>query len=120
MTPFFIFETGDWVLFQDKPCKINRKFIFQDVSGYFPSWNLKRNENDLFGINTWVCEIKPLPLTDEILEKNGIKKSSLESFIINEFNIRFVHELQRLRKQLLNGEINGLEIKDFLIKEIVI
>lgn len=80
-------QIGDWILYGDKPVKV-----------------LQLSEN---GKYDWV---KPIPLTPEILEKNGWKNDGLW------------HEYQDGKNIIqsclpdMRGIINGIEIKEFQCK----
>ena len=80
-------QIGDWILYSDKPVKV-----------------LQLSEN---GKYDWV---KPIPLTPEILEKNGWKNDGLW------------HEYQDGKNIIqsclpdMRGIINGIEIKEFQCK----
>ena len=80
-------QIGDWILYGDKPVKV-----------------LQLSEN---GKYSWV---KPIPLTIEILEKNGWKNDGLW------------HEYQDGKNIIqsclpdMRGIINGIEIKEFQCK----
>ena len=77
-------QIGDWILYGDKPVKV-----------------LQLSEN---GKYSWV---KPIPLTTEILEKNGWKETE------------YWHEYQDNKNTIqcclpeLRGKINGIEIEHF-------
>lgn len=77
-------QIGDWILYGDKPVKV-----------------LQLSEN---GKYDWV---KPIPLTTEILEKNGWKETA------------YWHEYQDNKNAIqcclpeLRGKINGIEIEHF-------
>lgn len=77
-------QIGDWILYGDKPVKV-----------------LQLSEN---GKYDWV---KPIPLTHEILEKNGWKET------------QYWHEYQDNKNTIqcclpeLRGKINGIEIEYF-------
>lgn len=77
-------QIGDWILYSDKPVKV-----------------LQLSEN---GKYDWV---KPIPLTIEILEKNGWKET------------QYWHEYQDGKNTIqcclpdMRGIINGIEIEHF-------
>ena len=77
-------QIGDWILYGDKPVKV-----------------LQLSENGKYG---WV---KPIPLTPEILEKNGWKET------------QYWHEYQDGNNTIqcclpdMRGRINGIEIEHF-------
>ena len=77
-------QIGDWILYGDKPVKV-----------------LQLSENGKYG---WV---KPIPLTPEILEKNGWKEA------------QYWHEYQDGKNTIqcclpdMRGKINGIEIEHF-------
>ena len=77
-------QIGDWILYGDKPVKV-----------------LQLSENGKYG---WV---KPIPLTTEILEKNGWKET------------QYWHEYQDGKSTIqcclpdMRGRINGIEIEHF-------
>ena len=77
-------QIGDWILYGDKPVKV-----------------LQLSEN---GKYDWV---KPIPLTPEILEKNGWKET------------QYWHEYQDGKNTIqcclpdMRGKINGIDIEHF-------
>ena len=77
-------QIGDWILYGDKPVKV-----------------LQLSKNGKYG---WV---KPIPLTTEILEKNGWKET------------QYWHEYQDGKSTIqcclpdMRGRINGIEIEHF-------
>lgn len=101
---------GDWVLVDSKPTKVDNV--------------------DIDSINTtYVCgevedyikeeKVSPIPLTPEILEKNGLDKVPELSMVINRDTmplyhspmLHYVHELQRaLRLCGLNDLADGFKI----------
>lgn len=57
---------GDWVLFSNAPCKvigISKNGVTLDLSNFDDA---KEEQVDL-------CDISPIPLTEELLERNGYK-----------------------------------------------
>ena len=80
-------QIGDWILYGDKPVKV-----------------LQLSENDKYD---WV---KPIPLTYEILKKNGWKDA--------EFWCEYLDDKATIQSCLpdMQGIINGIEIKEFQCK----
>ena len=78
---------GDWILYGDKPVKV-----------------LQLSENDKYD---WV---KPIPLTYEILKKNGWKDAELWC--------EYLDDRATIQSCLpdMRGIINGIEIKEFQCK----
>ena len=80
-------QIGDWILYGDKPVKV-----------------LQLSENGKYDL------VKPIPLTPEILEKNGWKET------------QYWHEYQDGKNTIqcclpdMRGIINGIEIKEFQCK----
>ena len=80
-------QIGDWILYGDKPVKV-----------------LQLSENSKYD---WV---KPIPLTIEILEKNGWKDDGLwYEYLDDKATIQSCPPDMR-------GIINGIEIKEFQCK----
>ena len=111
-------QENDWILYDNKPYQIQELSIYQDISGYFPSFKLKTGDGTV-GINTWECGISPMPLTEEIKTKNGIPAHSYATRFLFDLNIRFVHELQHIQRAQKNGTIKSIPLH-FINEEIVI
>lgn len=112
-------SVGNWVLYKDTPVQVNTCFLeINQIGFHFGKGYEFSNVGDL----------KPMPLTDEILELNGAIKKPLDEYETdwNFFNtgcfiekiygtdhydleqygdtirIRYVHELQNLLKLFKN------------------
>ena len=77
-------QIGDWVLYKGKPIKIIGIDDFQKIIFYY-------NEEDYTEYPIDASNIEPIPLTIEILEKNGYsyseKRDAWESIPITSFGI---------------------------------
>lgn len=63
---------GDWYMLEGEgPRRVRSISIYSDVSGRWPIVDSFENMN----CYQWPADIKPIPLTDEILEKNDFKHS---------------------------------------------
>lgn len=74
-------KVGDWVSFEGKPFQIYDMTRQGDVVWY-----------DEGASSVLMEEIEPIPLTEEILEKNGWKKVRINPFYTAYFEYKFVHE----------------------------
>lgn len=72
------FMIGDWVIYNGKPIKVEN--VCEDFINYSPDIPYVQEE---FYIEQ--DELEPIPLTEEILEKNGIKRSSYDGKIYGKY-----------------------------------
>lgn len=70
---------GNWVLYKDKPIKIIGIDGSQNIIYYY-------NEEDYTEYPIDVSNIEPIPLTKEILEKNGFKEHRYHGYFIGQSN----------------------------------
>lgn len=104
---------GDWVLYDREPYQIRRLGIYgenRDGESY-PAVCVGKPKG--IGLVIERNEIKPIPLTPEILEKNGFYYENNVGHILEHYNYEIIYDVWKHELRILENREQILKIKAF-------